>query len=373
MDKIHNFSTNDEFPTENIELETPTYISIDNYFIKYLLNNEPLYVQTPKCTTKQGVIKGSKISYCDLLFSNENNHFIKWIEDLEHYSQKNIFENKKNWFNGDISLDDIENSFKSSLKIFKSGMFYVLRTIIPTRLGKYNIKVFDEEENNVDIETLDTTDIIPILEFQGIKCSKNNMQVQIEIKQIMVLKKNQLFETCIINKQEEILRSNLDTNYSDTKDSETEDSHTKDNQTKDNLTKDCDSFAKHNVELHTINNTQLANITGEKTGGDYRRNFSSSPERSEGETKKDLDAKNNEFNNNECLEIKFDHESINEKETVKIRERNDIYYQIYYEAISRAKDARCLAIKAYIEAKHIKNVYKLDDILEDDIQDFINM
>ena len=200
MDKIHNFEPNEEFPLNDLVLTTPIVVSSDIFFIKYLLNNGPIYIQAPKCTTKQGIIKGGKKMYCDLLFTNENDQFIKWIEDLEIYSQKYIFKNRDNWFESDLALDDIENSFTSSLKIYKSGKYYILRTIIPTRLGKCNIKLFDEEEKNVDIDKIiDSTNVIPILEFKGIKCSKINFQIDIEIKQMMILKPTKLFETCKIH------------------------------------------------------------------------------------------------------------------------------------------------------------------------------
>ena len=52
----------------------------------------------PKCITRQGIIKGGRKMYCDLLLTNENNSFIKWVEDLEGYSQSYIFKNRERWY-----------------------------------------------------------------------------------------------------------------------------------------------------------------------------------------------------------------------------------------------------------------------------------
>ena len=96
MHKI--YEANDDFPKDNLVLTTPIIISSGVYFIKYLLESEALYVQTPKCITRQGIIKGGRKMYCDLLLTNENNSFIKWVEDLEGYSQSYIFKNRERWY-----------------------------------------------------------------------------------------------------------------------------------------------------------------------------------------------------------------------------------------------------------------------------------
>jgi hypothetical protein len=53
-------------------------------------------------------------------------------------------------------------------------------------------------------------------------------------------------------------------------------------------------------------------------------------------------------------------------EPITIRNRNDVYYDMYRDAIKQATVARKLAISSYMEAKRIKNTYMLDEILEED-------
>lgn len=46
--------------------------------------NEALYIQTPKCITKQGVTTtAGKKAYIDLMFSSEDTSFIEFMENLE--------------------------------------------------------------------------------------------------------------------------------------------------------------------------------------------------------------------------------------------------------------------------------------------------
>ena len=42
--------------------------------------NTPVIFQTPKSSTKNGLIITSKKTYCDLLFNSDNQKFIQWVE-----------------------------------------------------------------------------------------------------------------------------------------------------------------------------------------------------------------------------------------------------------------------------------------------------
>ena len=107
------FEPNLKFNFENLTLSPPTSILGGNYFIKFQISGNPLYIQSPKCYTKQGIIKAGKKMYCDLLMSNDHEQFIQWMENLENYSQEYIFKNREKWFETDLEKHDIENSFLS--------------------------------------------------------------------------------------------------------------------------------------------------------------------------------------------------------------------------------------------------------------------
>ena len=204
------FEPNAQFQFDKLVLTNPIFVNSGNYFIKYIMNDSPLYIQPPKCATKQGFIKGGKKLFCDLLFTNENESFIRWIEDLENYSQKYIFNNREKWFETDLEMHDIESSFTSPLKLYKSGKFYIVRTIIPTRLGKCTLRIFDEQEMDVPMESIqDGTVVMTIWEIQGIKCSTRNFQIDIEVKQMMVIPKSNLFDRCLISKNSELSKETI--------------------------------------------------------------------------------------------------------------------------------------------------------------------
>jgi len=198
------YETNDEFDFSKLTLSSPISTGNGNFFIRFLINNTHLYIQPPKCSTKQGILKSGKKLYTDLIFTNENENLIRWMENLESYCQTSIYTNRNQWFEGDMEIDDIENYFTSIMKVYKSGKYYSIRANIPTGLGKPLLKIYDENGNDVELNKItDKTNVMTILEISGIKCSTRSFQLEVELKQMMTLKANDLFEKVLLTTPKE--------------------------------------------------------------------------------------------------------------------------------------------------------------------------
>ena len=164
------YTANEEFPFDNLKLSKPTVASSGSYLINFTIKNSPLYIQAPKCKTKQGFLKAGKRLYTDLMFTNENYEFISWMETLENKCHQHLYENREKWFEGSMELHDIENYFTSPLKIFRTGKYYIARVFVQNTLDNPNLTIYDEDDNIVDINTInDKTDVISIIEIKGIK------------------------------------------------------------------------------------------------------------------------------------------------------------------------------------------------------------
>lgn len=353
------YEPNAEFPFDKLVLTPPTLMSGGNYFIKFIIEGSPLYIQPPKCKTKNGITKSGKKPYTDLLFTNENQDYISWMENLESYICKTIYENRSKWFETDMELQDVENYFVSPLKIYKSGKFYLARTNIPTRLGKMALSIYDENENMVEPDSIqDTTNLITILEIQGIKCSARSFQLEMEVKQMMVLKPSNLFEKCIIKsavpqkKEEETL----------VKTQHDENSEQINNES--------------SIQVNSIQKTTDSNSEEEQPIQDVLGLSDILDDDNKEEIPQESIANSNSENVDDSLEIEsdleslaefnLDIESVPETETVQLKQRNDVYYELYKQARRKARTAKKMALSSYLEAKRIKNTYMLDDILDSD-------
>jgi hypothetical protein len=330
------FETNDKFPFDKLVVGKPTTIPGGNFFIRYSIDESPLYIQPPKCIIKQIQSKSGRKMYCDIIFQQENEQFIRWMESLENKSQKMIYQHKTDWFETPLELEDIEGSFVPAMKIFKAGKSYVVRTNVPIKNGQSNLKIYDEDEKDVSIESVkESMQVMVILEIQGIRCSSSSFQIDIELKQMMILKSEDLFNQFIFKKK------SVSTEPSSLGkiEQESEKQMTLNN---DVIYKEKESPTENTLET----DAQISPIEENKT-----------EEKKEEQRPAFIDT-----HSNELCEVDFNLDDISNEDTIHIKNRKDMYYKMYQEARQKAKVARDLALSAYLEAKRIKNTYMLDDI-----------
>jgi len=375
----HIFEPNTSFPFDQLVLTNPTFVNSGNYFIKYLIHGSPLYIQPPKAVTKQGFIKGGKKIFCDLLFTNEDESFIRWIEDLENYSQKYIFNHRSKWFETELEMHDIESSFTSPLKIYKSGKFYIARTNIPTRLGKCTLRIFDEQEQELPMESiLDGTTVMTIWEIQGIKCSTRSFQIDIEVKQMMVLPKSNLFDRCIIAKPRRIM-NDVEAGAGDVAGDELA-TEANTPPLEDLVPEPDPAMALESTVMTPPTSSPAADLpstqelhTEEHLEEENEDLYEDSEDRTPlvigGDIPLELDQDpfledSRDTQEPEMEVVDFHPEDIQEPIDFQLKNRNDVYYEMYTSAKKKAEEARNLAISAYLEAKRIKELYMIQEPLD---------
>jgi len=110
------------FQHDALHLTTPNGIQGGAYFSMLYYKNEPLYIQTPICTSKNGIVYGKR-NHIDLMFTNNETIFLEWIEMLEANAIRLIYEKKNLWINSDVEKSDIENGFTSPIRPYKGGKY----------------------------------------------------------------------------------------------------------------------------------------------------------------------------------------------------------------------------------------------------------
>lgn len=371
----------DSFDFNKLHLSKPHLTTGGTHVITCSLNNEPFYIQPPKSTTKQGIIIAGKKMYSDLMFTQKNQNFIQWMENLETFFQEHIFKNKDEWFDSSLELHDIEGFFSSPLKSYKSGKYYLCRANIKKHLGKSSVKLFDEEENELKLEDLASeNEVNTILEIKGIRCTSSSFNIEIEIKQIMILTPNNLFEKCLFNsnKKIEVTENKIENMTSITNDAVDE---VKEDIEDTLILKKNESIEEpfvieENTGASVILDEPSAleeTVSLEKKDDDEDVEDVYQPELEETEqpeeNKEIIQIEENKTNNDPLEEIDFSLDEINQGESIQIKKRDDVHYEMYKEAKRKAKMARDLALSSYLEAKRIKNTYMLDNIDDSDSSD----
>jgi hypothetical protein len=321
---------NQSFDFTKLSLAHPSGVQGGAYFTKFLYNNKPLYIQTTKGQTRQGFVKSGKKHYCDLMFDNNASELINWCERLEETCQSLLYTKNEAWFQGSLEKPDIDNAFTPTIRVYKSGKYYLLRTNVATSSsGEPSIKIYSETE--IPLATTDVkneSQIISILEFQGIKFTSRNFQIDIVLKQIMVLDEEPTFDNCLIKTTKRpIIES---------------------------LVKEQEMV----IESKPVPDVEETNA--EQSEDETKQDVTIEP--SSVELSLDIEELDTDVDIMEIDELKVE----NGLETFTLKKPNEVYFELYREARTKAKQAKKAAIIAYLEAKNIKKTYMLDELNESD-------
>jgi hypothetical protein len=391
-----------DYDFSKIYLGPPSTLAGGAYFTRIMYNNNKLlYVQTPKCLTKQGFVKSGKKIFADLMFDNNDTVFINWIENLESKCQELIHNKGDAWFQTKLEKDDIETAFTSPFKIYKTGKYYLLRVNV-----KPNIKIYNETDTIIKIEDIThEKNIISILEIQGIKFTSRNFQIEIELKQSMVVSPDPFLDECFIKKPTKRSQPLVENTTTATSALTTATSAL--TTATSALTTATTTFSPITINLENISNDDDNNDTDNDNNNNNNNDNNNDNDEmntsflsnslddfikdTANELNKPMETKdleihnksstntNNFSNENLILEIEELNDSYKRKdpnvleevdlssslenslESITLKKPNQVYYEIYKKARDKAKECKQVAIAAYLEAKNIKKTYMLDD------------
>ena len=376
-------------PTSDYEFSqlmciSPSSLGGGNYFIRLLQKSgqKPLYIQPPKCSTKQGILKSGKKLYTDLLFKHEDEPFHEFLESLETFCKNQLFHYREKWFDSSLTEDVIEESFLPVSKMYKSGKFHCIRAQIPTRLGKSSLKIFDEAEQEVSLESINnTSSILTIVEVQGIRCSARSFQLDLEIKQMMLLKPVDLFETCLFSKKSPKPSSSMAVSSTVIPTPEPEPLEEPVEEpavivptNNEVVVEDASSVDEVNVEQNQKQDTDVDVLdldNPETTSTIIPNEMEEVVEEAEEAEKEEPMEEPPKQNTLAILEENVDEVDLtvpddDNQEVFTLKKRNDVYFNMYKEAKRKAKIARDLAISSYLEAKRIRHNYLANQDVSDE-------
>lgn len=374
---------NETFDFNQLTLAHPSGIQGGAYFTKIEYNTKPLYIQTTRGQTRQGFVKTGKKYYCDLMFDKNSETLLNWFENLEERCQNLLYDKRYEWFQSALEKNDIESAFNSSIRIYKSGKYYLIRTNIKsTRSEEPAVKIYNENEAVLNMSHItNETNIISILEIQGIKFTSRNFQIEMELKQVMVLNNEPIFNSCLIktSKSNNILENTVETkplerkieNDDNTLESQKQTPISLDNlnNLEDNLEDSLEDSLEDNLNSNLADNNKVQNIVlsiqenvneidnSKKSALDNELDF---------ELDIELDFEDLDEDKDELKEVNINTNLENTLESIQLKKPNQVYFELYVEARKKAKDAKKNAIMAYLEVKNIKKTYMIDNTIDSD-------
>ena len=201
--------------------------------------------------------------------------------------------------------------------------------------------------NEEDIE------IIPLVEIQGVKFSSKNFQLEISLRQVMIIKKKKIFENCLIklNKKEAIIEesNNLEAPPRDVEE--------------DVSNVEEEKSINEEISINHENSVDTMNTNLENSNEENSIVETDEICETQADTETPIEESKNQI---DLQEVSID--TIEETEPIVLKKPSDVYYEMWRNAREKAKIARKEALAAYLEAKQIKENFMLDG-LDTDTED----
>ena len=334
--------------------DDPVQLSNGVFFIEMKRRESgPVLLQIPRCKTKHGFVKTQKKMYCDFMIDThpapdnaaaaaaaaKKCLFFELVENIEAHAQEMIFANREQWFEHSLEKHEIENSFTPILKNhFRDGKnVHLLRSSVPTHFGSARaaIKIFDELERVVDPDTLpwNDTNLVGVIQFNGIKCSSRSFFMDIDVKQIMIVAQPTLLlhQKCVLAPTPAPSSSSSSRIVS---------SAPPQDNPQDNNNNHDEEVARHERE-HEQREHELVLVSTD-----------------------DL-----------VLRDRDRREDAGEQSPLKLKSKQDLHRMMYRTAKEKAKKARDAALITYLELSRIKNAYHIEHIsgnedTDSDVEEF---
>lgn len=324
------------------------------------------------------------------MFTNQDELFIHWLENLESTCQQLLYSKNAEWFSPENKLEmhDIESCFTSPVKVFRSGRFYLVRTNI-----KPNIKIYDEDVAIPAESIIADTHIVSVIEVQGIKFTSNTFLIELEIKQCLKVSADPFLDSCVIKAP---LVKTGGTKQGGSINAEPKEApkiiEALDKDEEEEIFKMIEQ-----AEASTVNITKavsveptppaqkpiqnIKHITQNNTKQNSQMTVPLDQVLSTNKLTVGANISNNDIGEITVLdlpEITADIQDLtnvdisvdNSLETMTLKKPNQVYYEIYNEARKKAKECKKQAIIAYLKAKNIKKTYMLESDSESDGSDY---
>ena len=360
------------FEHTRLHLAPPNGLQGGAYFAMLYYKDSPLYIQTPKCTSRQGVVPGKR-PYIDLMFSCNDVSFLEWLEALEADAVRLIYEKRNTWISADLEKSDIEAGFTSPVRPYKGGKHYLIRAHIqPSKTQFSSCSVFDENERPVSVDHIKAEhQMYTVLEFQGIKFTSRSFQLEVALKQVLLVSNVPIFQSCVIRKP------NTSATATATHATDATATHATDatDATATHATDATDATAiatdatVATVATVATDATDATDATIATDATDATDATIETDDTNDGSYESQHESSFHDSNVSELQEISLDGLEEVEHMHLKLKKPSEVYYTMYRNAKQKARELKKSAIAAYLEAKQIKSAHMLKDSDSDDDSD----
>lgn len=301
-------------------------------------DSTPLLIQTPATTSKSGISTTTRSTHMDIEVERES-ALHQWLSDIESYILESITANSDKWFTSPMTADEISYLLVPVCKRQAKREF--LRATIP--VARYaaqsrGLSVFDENEVAQPQSSITAdTRFIGVIEVVGVRFTSTAMRIELNLKQVMILGKS-AEPVCLVKKNkassEQAITSATEHSLQAQPDG------------------DSDTVAENGISVtENQDKSELQNEENQHSVDHEVRTTPSPP------ISLSLE------------EVNVDIATGSEIQGIQLKEKHEVYQELYRELYERARTAKKQAIQLYLEAQELQVEHTLEAIDSSDDED----
>lgn len=285
----------------------------------------------------------------------------QWLADLENYILDSITANSDKWFTSPMTADEISYLLvpvckRQARKEFMRATIPVARYAAQSR----GLSVFDENEvaqpqSSVTAETR----FIGVVEVVGVRFTSTAMRIELNLKQVMVLGKT-AEPVCLVKKSKAATETECVVNAEPTVDNETIET----------------VGVSETPDQPSLTQTQLNVEEGmSNQEGDIKVTEAEDRAEPKVQTETEVGSGTHSASSNETTstspspsgnlaleEVDVDIDDESEVQGIQLKEKHEVYQELYRELYERARTAKKQAIQLYLEAQELQVEHALEAI-----------
>ena len=189
---------------------------ISRTYYKYKSEEIPIYIQTPRLKVNSNLEILDSKTYLELELDKKHINFYEFINNIDDQNIRETYKNSEDWFQEKLPMDVVDDFYKTNIKMRKYNKSPIVKFKIPLykNSSRKSCDIFGDDLKPVDVsEIKQNTDVICILELEGIKFFKQRFETEWKVVQLRVYKPKEEVIPCLIN--ESFLSDNEDTQNND--------------------------------------------------------------------------------------------------------------------------------------------------------------
>ena len=160
----------------NINYNDPEKVKGGSYMSIPTYNNNPIYIQSPRLNSNNGIVKNDSRCYIELELDNSHWEFYEFITNIDEYNMDKIHKNSSKWFSKEFPLDIVEEFYKTPIKNGKANKPPMLKLKIPVIKGDITCNIYNSNNNTIHYNDIkNDVKILCVLKLQGLRFLKQQV------------------------------------------------------------------------------------------------------------------------------------------------------------------------------------------------------